>query len=90
MPSLAASSRLTVTINDSGGEIGSLTELSKKSGIEKSLLSYHISGGREHKGLRDLGMLTVESGVQGRLTIRMTELGNLLLVGQGYVSNEEG
>ncbi len=71
-------------INDSDGEINSLTELSKQSGIEKSLLSYHIRGGKEHKGLRDLGMLTVESGVQGRLTIKMTELGNLLLVGRGY------
>lgn len=65
-----------------GGEADSLTELSARSEVEKSLLSYHLRGGRESKGLEDLGLVEIDRGTQGRLLIRLSEMGRLLLIGQ--------
>ncbi|MFQ6012353.1 MAG: hypothetical protein ACE5LS_01740, partial [Thermoplasmata archaeon] len=55
--------------------------LSEASGVEKSLLSYHLRGGRESKGLEELGLVEIDRGTQGRLLIRLSEMGRLLLIG---------
>ncbi len=60
----------------------SLSDLSKESGIEKSLLSYHLRTTREGKGLEDMGLVKIDRGTFGRLTIHLTEMGQLLLVGR--------
>lgn len=65
-----------------GGEAASLTELGEEAGVEKSLLSYHLRGGRESKGLEDLGLVEIDRGTQGRLLIRLSEMGRLILIGQ--------
>ncbi len=65
-----------------GGVANSLNEFSEASGMEKSLLSYHIRGGRESKGLEELGLVEIDRGIQGRLLIKLTEMGRLLLIGQ--------
>lgn len=65
-----------------GGDVESLSDLSEASGIEKSLLSYHIRGGRGSKGLEELGLVEVDRAHQGRLVIRLTAMGRLLLIGQ--------
>ncbi|MCJ2531599.1 MAG: DUF6293 family protein [Candidatus Thermoplasmatota archaeon] len=73
--------RVLQALDDMGGEAGSLSDLSNASGIEKSLLSYHLRGGRKAKGLEELGLAEIDRGIQGRLLIRLSEMGRLLLIG---------
>ncbi len=69
-------------VRDAGGLVESLADLESKAGVEKSLLSYHIRGGKESKGLQALGLVTVERREYGRLSVRLTELGRLVLTGR--------
>jgi DNA-binding transcriptional ArsR family regulator len=68
---------------DGGGEVGSLEALAERSGLEKSLLSYHIRGGRGARGLEELGLVFVDRAVQGRLVLRLTPMGRVLLLSRG-------
>ena len=74
--------KILMEIDKAGGGVKSLNQLSEISGIEKSLLSYHIRGGRDSKGLEELGLLDIDRATQGRLTIGLTALGKLMLVGR--------
>lgn len=65
-----------------GGSAESLAALSESSHVEKSLLSYHLRTTREGKGLEDMGLVSIDRGTFGRLTIQMTEMGRLMLVGR--------
>jgi Family of unknown function (DUF6293) len=64
------------------GKADSLVDLESGTGVEKSLLSYHIRGGRESKGLEELGLVKVDRLRYGKLSIHLTELGRLVLVGR--------
>ncbi len=64
-----------------GGAVESLNELSEMSGVEKSLLSYHIRGGRDAKGLEELNLVGIDRAKQGRLQVHLTEMGKLILIG---------
>jgi hypothetical protein len=64
------------------GNADSLVDLEAKAHVEKSLLSYHIRGGRESKGLEELGLVKVDRREYGKLSIHLTELGRLVLVGR--------
>jgi hypothetical protein len=64
-----------------GGAVDSLNTLSEMSGVEKSLLSYHIRGGRDAKGLEELNLVSIERAKQGRLMVSLTEMGRLMLLG---------
>jgi len=66
-------------IEKSGGEIESLEKLSLISALGKPLLSYHIRGSPEGRGLEDLGLVEVERGKRGRLRVKLTALGRTLL-----------
>lgn len=68
-------------LKDAGGRVDSLNELSEKSGVEKSLLSYHVRGGRDGKGLEELGLVGVDRSTQGRLRIQLTPMGETILLG---------
>jgi len=70
------------TLRDVGGKVESLAVLEKRANVEKSLLSYHIRGGKDSKGLEELGLVEVDRGEYGKLAIRLTELGRLVLVGR--------
>jgi len=74
--------KILQTLRDAGGKVESLVVLEKKANVEKSLLSYHIRGGKDSKGLEDLGLVEVDHGEYGKLAIRLTELGRLVLVGR--------
>ena len=74
--------RILETIDRLGGSIDSLAELSKASGVEKSLLSYHLRTTREGKGLEEMGLVHIDRGSLGRLTINLTEMGRLMLIGR--------
>jgi len=64
-----------------GGYVESLERLESISGYGKPLLSYHIQGARESKGLADLGLLEIEKGERGKISARLTTLGKLLVIG---------
>ena len=74
--------RLLRTLARLGGDVGSLDELAKSAGLEKALVSYHIRGGRDSRGLESLGLVDVDRGVQGRLAIRLTPSGRTMLMAQ--------
>jgi hypothetical protein len=67
-------------INDQGGSIESLERLEEVTGYGKPLLSYHIMGSRDAKGLVDLGLIEVEKGERGRILARLTMIGRLLVI----------
>jgi len=64
-----------------GGFVESLEQLEGISGFGKPLLSYHIQGARDSKGLADLGLLEIEKGERGKISARLTTLGKLLVIG---------
>src|SRR5271157_2588033 len=66
-------------IERSGGDVESLEKLSAIANYGKPLLSYHIRGSRESKGLEGLGLVEIERGKRGRLRVKLTPLGRTLL-----------
>lgn len=68
-------------LHDLGGEVRSLQELGDHSGIDKSLLSYHLRGGKDSKGLEGLGLVDIDRSQQGRLAIKISPMGQLMLLG---------
>ncbi len=70
------------SLRDAGGSVASLSDLEAKVNVDKSLLSYHIRGGRESKGLEELGLVSVDRGEYGKLSIHLSELGRLVLTGR--------
>lgn len=71
--------RILKAINGMGGTIESLEQLEQASGYSKPLLSYHVMGSRDSKGLADLGLLEVEKGDRGKISAKLTSLGKLLV-----------
>jgi hypothetical protein len=71
--------KILKTIDGMGGTINSLEELEQASGLGKPLLSYHVQGGKESKGLANLGLVEVERGDRGKMIINLTTLGKLLV-----------
>jgi len=66
-------------IDRSGGRIESLEMLSSIMNYGKPLLSYHIRGSRESRGLESLGLVEIERGKRGRLQVKLTPLARTLL-----------
>ncbi len=77
----AAKIAILRAIGEHADKIDSLQMLSEVTGLDKSLLSYHIRGGRESKGLEDLGLVEIDRGARGRLAISLTPMGSMLLAG---------
>ncbi|MDN5847966.1 MAG: hypothetical protein L0H53_17030 [Candidatus Nitrosocosmicus sp.] len=73
------------SIDSIGGIINSLEELEQISGYGKPLLSYHIQGGKDNKGLADLGLVDVEKGDRGKTVINITTLGKLMVTSNSIV-----
>lgn len=71
--------KILKSINTAGGVIQSLEQLEQISGYGKPLLSYHVQGGKDSKGLADLGLVEVEKGDRGKISARLTTLGKLLV-----------
>jgi hypothetical protein len=66
-------------IDNAGGTIKSLEQLEQLSGYGKPLLSYHVQGGKDSKGLAQLGLIDVEKGDRGKISAKLTVLGKLLV-----------
>jgi hypothetical protein len=71
--------KILKAIQGVGGTIESLEQLEQASGYGKPLLSYHVMGSRDSKGLADLGLLEVEKGDRGKISAKLTTLGKLLV-----------
>jgi len=67
-------------LDDGGGSVESLEELSKISRFGKALLSYHIKGGEDSRGLVELGLVEAEREAKGKLRVKLTPLGKTLLL----------
>ena len=68
-------------IYTAGGVVDSLQHLSEISNYGKPLLSYHIHGADDAKGLEDLGLVSVKKSKRGRTIIQLSVLGKMLLLG---------
>ena len=71
--------RILRVIDEAGGEVESLEKLSEVSKYGKPLLSYHVQGSRESKGLADLGLVEVNRVERGKITVKLSTLGKLLI-----------
>ncbi|MEM3160415.1 MAG: hypothetical protein QXJ74_06500 [Nitrososphaera sp.] len=78
--------KILKSINDHGGAVDSFEQLEQASGFGKPLLSYHVMGSKEAKGLAELGLLEVEKGERGRVSAKLTTLGKLLVVNESITS----
>ena len=67
-------------LDKAGGEVDSLDELSKLTNYGKPLLSYHIHGSEDARGLIDLGLAEAARHQRGRTKVRLTTLGKMFLV----------
>lgn len=67
------------TIEKAGGEVESLERLKDLTGHGKPLLSYHVQGAADSRGLAELGLVDIERATRGRTRIRLTTLGRMLL-----------
>jgi len=71
--------KILQTLDSIGGTIESLEDLSKHSGFGKPLLSYHINGTVDSKGLVQLGLVDIERLERGRNRIKINTLGRMLV-----------
>ena len=71
--------RILRAIDKAGGQVESLEHLSELSHYGKPLLSYHVQGARDSKGLADLGLVEVERVERGKINVKLTTLGKLLI-----------
>lgn len=67
-------------LDKAGGEVESLDELSKLTNYGKPLLSYHIHGSEDARGLIDLGLAQATRHQRGKTKVTLTTLGKMLLV----------
>ncbi len=71
--------KILQAIDYMGGSVESLDNLSKHCEFGKPLLSYHIQGSSESKGLVQLGLVDVERLERGRTKITLNTLGKMLI-----------
>jgi hypothetical protein len=67
-------------LDKAGGEVDSLDELSKLTNYGKPLLSYHIHGSEDARGLISLGLAQATRHSRGKTKVKLTTLGKMLLV----------
>jgi len=67
-------------LDRAGGQVESLDELSKLTNYGKPLLSYHIHGSEDARGLIDLGLAEAVRHSRGKTKVTLTTLGKMLLV----------
>jgi hypothetical protein len=74
-----AKKKILIAIDSAGGMVDSLEQLEKISGFGKPLLSYHVQGSKDAKGLVELGLLNIEKGERNKISTKITTLGKLLI-----------
>lgn len=71
--------KILQALDKAGGSVESLDNLTKHCEFGKPLLSYHIQGSAEAKGLVQLGLVDVERLERGRTKITLNTLGRMLI-----------
>ncbi|HXG74294.1 MAG TPA: DUF6293 family protein [Candidatus Nitrosotenuis sp.] len=71
--------KILQALDKAGGTIERLEDLTKLTDFGKPLLSYHIHGNEESKGLVHLGLVDVERLERGRTKITLNTLGKMLV-----------
>lgn len=71
--------KILQAIREAGGEVKSLEQISKLTGFGKPLLSYHIQGSNDAKGLVQLGLVDSEKLDRGKSKITLNTLGAMLI-----------
>jgi hypothetical protein len=74
-----AKKKILMAIDNAGGTVDSLDQLEKISGFGKPLLSYHVQGSKDAKGLVELGLVDIEKGERNKISTKITTLGKLLI-----------
>jgi len=74
-----AKKKILMAIDGAGGSVDSLDHLEKISGFGKPLLSYHVQGSKDAKGLVELGLVNIEKGERNKISTKITTLGKLLI-----------
>lgn len=67
----------------------SLEELSRKIQLGPSLINYHVYGNEKNPGLQELGLVEIER-TKGKVSIKLTTLGQLLLKDKQFQSGNAG
>ena len=67
---------------DHDGHAEDMNDLVEWTGLSKSLLSYHLRGNEENRGLEDLGFVRLSRSKRGRLAADLTSMGQLVLIGR--------
>ncbi len=68
------------TLKKLGGVADSLSEIASNTGLNKSLITYHIQGSSTSKGLVELGLVrTSQKKVGVKMRIHLTDLGEAIL-----------
>lgn len=67
-------------LGKAGGSVSSLEALSERTGLDKALISRHINGAEDSKGLLELGLVSVSREERGRMKVSLTALGHIMLV----------
>ena len=81
-PEMISSVKLSIlsALDKAGGDVESLDELTKLTGHDKPLLSYHIHGTEDARGLIELGLVKAVRHSRGKSKVTLTALGKILLV----------
>ena len=74
-----AKKKILIVIENSGGTVDSLEHLEKISGFGKPLLSYHVQGSKDAKGLVELGLVNIEKVERNKISTKITTLEKLLI-----------
>ncbi|MFQ5831385.1 MAG: DUF6293 family protein [Candidatus Thorarchaeota archaeon] len=80
--------KILQALHSAGGVTKSLGELSDLSGYGKPLLSYHVWGDNESRGLVELGLVEAVRKQRGRLRVTLTTLGKAMILGQSDSGEE--
>lgn len=70
------------SLTEHDGHAEEMNDLVEWTGLSKSLLSYHLRGNEENRGLEDLGFVRLSRSKRGRLTADLTSMGQLVLIGR--------
>jgi len=72
--------RILKAIDQTGGSVESLEQLGQLVHLGKPLLSYHIQGSNDARGLKDLGLVEVQRGTKGKINVKLTTMGKLCIM----------
>jgi len=70
------------SLTEHDGHAEDMNDLVEWTGLSKSLLSYHLRGNDENRGLEDLGFVRLSRSKRSRLTADLTSMGQLVLIGR--------